>query len=1114
MSVLNGTDPEHCDILCLQELPVHVERFASFRFRHWNLILPSNTGTAGSSGHIRSAIYVSNRLPSDSYSQIPLKTLDICAVKFSFSSDSFCIFSVYNPPSSHSSIDDLAAALRDCDPAQQLILAGDFNLHHPLWSGPNAPDRMRRSDAEPLLQLLASQNLSLALPPGTPTFRSDSHRSWSTLDLVFVSSSLLSNVTRCETAYGHGSDHRCIELEVDLSVPLRTEESGRRTWRDTDWEQFTGTAETLWSVKQMDERSRTLDSTSDIDTLVHDITDIFAQAAEEAVPCSRPCPHSKRWWSPELTALKRTARRLSNRAAKRSAPPDTIEAAREADRDYHRAIRRQKRHHWREYVESATEQTLWQASKYVTQAPDNISASRLPELKLADGSVARTRSEKRDALMAQFFPLPPAAAVDDIADATYDQQIPHVAFTEEDIHAALQNVAPYKAPGPSGIPNAALKQCASFIAHGFTNVTNRCIELGYHPTEWKNFTTITLRKPGKPSYAVPKAYRPIALEDTSSKLVESVVARSLANIAEEQGLLPPNHFGGRPNRCTTDAVLHLTQRIKDSWRKGHVASVLYLDISSAFPSVNHARLLHNLRKRRVPEPLVRWVADFLKDRRTQLKFDDFTSEPLTADCGIPQGSPLSPILYLFYSADLLEIVDPKDKSRLSFGYIDDTSLVVTSPSVRTNITMLEELVPKLLDWSRRHACKFDIAKFQLVHYTRWKPRYQALALRIGSHMVEPTSSAKYLGIVLDQELRWHQQVDDAVAKGMAATLAISRLSRPTFGLPHTYARRLIVAIVCSKMEHGIAVWYTPVVRPERGRATGSIGFARRMGKVQRLAALVITGAFRSTSTVALDYHAGLMPVELRLNLAVFKAVLRIASLPQDHPLHPAFRKCATQYPHFHRTQLHEALHAFPELKGVAATDPTPVDSPALTVETPGDKASAIARIHAAMDGRELCVYTHGDPDADTAQVGVAALAVTRSGEVVTRRAGLGDPRHRHPRDTALAAVALAIEVVAGCPRATKISILIRDRAAVSVMSRLDRPHPLVRLAYERAAALRTKRRSLRVSILWAPKGAGDLDLVDRVREEARAAMRGLFTPLPRAMRAMQELPVDGMGDSC
>ena len=65
--------------------------------------------------------------------------------------------------------------------------------------------------------------------------------------------------------------------------------------------------------------------------------------------------------------------------------------------------------------------------------------------------------------------------------------------------------------------------------------------------------------------------------------LESVVARRLAAIAEEHNLLPPNHFGGRPQRTGTDAVLHLVQRIKDSWRVHKVTSVLSLDISSAFP---------------------------------------------------------------------------------------------------------------------------------------------------------------------------------------------------------------------------------------------------------------------------------------------------------------------------------------------------------------------------------------------------------------------------------------------------------------------------------------------------------------------------------------------------
>jgi hypothetical protein len=52
------------------------------------------------------------------------------------------------------------------------------------------------------------------------------------------------------------------------------------------------------------------------------------------------------------------------------------------------------------------------------------------------------------------------------------------------------------------------------------------------------------------------------------------------------------------------------------WDGNRVASLLTLDVKGAFNNVNHERLLHNLRKRRIPEDIVRWMASFLSDRKT------------------------------------------------------------------------------------------------------------------------------------------------------------------------------------------------------------------------------------------------------------------------------------------------------------------------------------------------------------------------------------------------------------------------------------------------------------------------------------------------------------------
>ena len=128
-----------------------------------------------------------------------------------------------------------------------------------------------------------------------------------------------------------------------------------------------------------------------------------------------------------------------------------------------------------------------------------------------------------------------------------------------------------------------------------------CLHLSYFPDSWKVFITATLRKPGKSDYTVPGAYRPIAEEECLGKILESVITEWLSAFAETSGLLSKNQYGGRPGWCTVDALLVLTQKIKDAWRVGKVASVLLMDISQAFPSVSHAHLQLFLKVMRLGE---------------------------------------------------------------------------------------------------------------------------------------------------------------------------------------------------------------------------------------------------------------------------------------------------------------------------------------------------------------------------------------------------------------------------------------------------------------------------------------------------------------------------------
>jgi hypothetical protein len=148
----------------------------------------------------------------------------------------------------------------------------------------------------------------------------------------------------------------------------------------------------------------------------------------------------------------------------------------------------------------------------------------------------------------------------------------------------------------------------------------------------------------------------------------------MSRLVEYHHLLPNTHFRGRPGRTTMDTIHYLVHRIKEAWRNGQVASVLFLDVEGAFPNAVTDRLIHNLQKRSIPLEYTNFVKQLLTNQHTRLKFDDYISDPINVLNGIRQGDPLSMLLYIIYNADLLKITGDENAED-SIGYVNDIALI-------------------------------------------------------------------------------------------------------------------------------------------------------------------------------------------------------------------------------------------------------------------------------------------------------------------------------------------------------------------------------------------------------------------------------------------------------
>jgi ribonuclease HI/exonuclease III len=932
LDTLNSLKPEHYELILLQE-PYADSMRKTRATPYWNVIYPASYYS--NTAPFRSVILVNAKLDTNGWKQIEIQNNDITAIQIQGDFGKLTIFNIYNDCEHSRNTKALESFLlkhfrnEANREGSHMIWAGDFNRHHPIWDEARNHHLFEGNalkESQKLIDLLTANNMKMALPAGIPTLRAHRTKNWTRVDNVFVSARLEDKVIKCMTLPGNKgvkTDHVPIVTELDLEVAKKVFVPTKK-FREANWDNF---REVLTHHLARIPAPKELKNQEELSKAVTDLLDVLGFTIDVVVEDSKPCARTKKWWTKTLTETKRKVNQLSENAYRfRALPNHEIHShLKKAKNDYATLIKSTKENCWKKFLEEAQGNDIWTASKYVSGNPTDGGKSRIPSLRVTkqngDHEIIQSNLEKSKAFCRGFFPPPPDSLEID-QNQTYPPPVTDFRpITKDQILRNIKKLKPYKAPGPDGIPNVVLKESADLIADHLVQIFNAIFQKKTYYDGWREYDTVVLKKPGKTDYSNPKAYRPIALLNTLYKLLTSIVTEVLVYIAEKYNLLPKNQFGGRPGRKTTDAMHYLTQKIKNAWRNGKVVSALFLDIEGAFPNAVPERLLHNLKMKGVPEEYVEFIRIILEGRKTKLKFDDYISEYFDIENGIGQGDPLSMLLYLFYSGDLVDI--PIGKKEDSIAFVDDVTLIAIAPTFDETHNILKNMMTReggAYFWAKKHNSRFETSKFALMDFSKARQKLapgqkktkpiDRPALSLNGTSVKPTSSHKFLGVIFDQELRWQEQVAHAVGKGAKYTAQISRLSRSASGISSHLMRQMYISAAVAKMTYAADIWYTPISMNENGNRTGSIGVTKKLATVQRSAALTITGALRSTATDILDIHANLLPVDLLMDKICHRSAVRLLSLPEGHPLHSSILHCKSHYVKTHRSPLHELFHIY------------------------------------------------------------------------------------------------------------------------------------------------------------------------------------------------------------
>jgi hypothetical protein len=232
--------------------------------------------------------------------------------------------------------------------------------------------------------------------------------------------------------------------------------------------------------------------------------------------------------------------------------------------------------------------------------------------------------------------------VDDV-ECNIDEPLEEIVLDENEVNTAIIRLRNSAAAGNDGLSNNMIKKANKNFIKAFTRASNVSLHKGICPSILKNVIVKPLFKNGDKRDV--SNYRPIAIEPTLSKVLESCIKTRIVDYLEQKGFFSNIQHGYRKDRSVDTALFNHIALISESIEKTYSTVGVYLDLKKAFDTVNHKILIIKLKQAGISGSLLNWLKTYLDNRKQTVRIGGQEGGMLSVINGVPQGSFRAPPIF-------------------------------------------------------------------------------------------------------------------------------------------------------------------------------------------------------------------------------------------------------------------------------------------------------------------------------------------------------------------------------------------------------------------------------------------------------------------------------------